>query len=105
MNSFSISKRLILSLVLLLIAGLVLPAALAQETTAGLQGTVKDPSGAVVSNATVEVTGTALIGKKIVVTDASGYYRFANLPPGTYTMLVSAPNFRSIKQENISLST
>ena len=31
----------------------------AQETTGGLQGTVKDPSGAVVSNANVELTGVA----------------------------------------------
>src|SRR5690348_12402844 len=102
MNPSTIGKRLILSLVLLLIAGLVVPVAIAQETTAGLQGTVKDPSGAVVSGATVEVTSPALIGKKTVVTDSSGYYRFANLPLGTYTIAVSAPNFRSIKQENIT---
>ena len=36
----------------------------AQETTAGLQGTVKDPSGAVVANATVVVTGNTLVGDK-----------------------------------------
>ena len=105
MNLFAISKRLFLPLALLLIAGLILPAAFAQETTAGLQGTVKDPTGAVVSGATVEVTSPSLIGKKTVTTDASGYYRFANLPPGTYTVLVSAPNFRSIKRENVDLAT
>ncbi len=103
MNSSSI-KRLILPLVILLIAGLVAPAVFGQETTAGLQGTVKDSSGAVVANATVEVTSPALIGKKTLVTDASGYYRFANLPPGTYTLTAGAPNFRTIKQENIPLS-
>ena len=36
----------------------------AQETTGGLQGTVKDPSGAVVANATVELTSPAMGGKK-----------------------------------------
>ena len=56
-------------LALLLLAGLVLPCALAQETTAGLQGTVKDSSGAVVVRAGVEVSGTALIGTKKVETD------------------------------------
>jgi hypothetical protein len=75
MNSFSKSKRLILPLLVLLIAGLVVPAVLAQETTAGLQGTVKDPSGAVVSGATVGVTSAALIGTKTVTTDAGGYFR------------------------------
>src|ERR1051326_7485874 len=37
MSSFSTSKRLLLPLMLLLIAGLVLPVAFAQETTGGLQ--------------------------------------------------------------------
>jgi hypothetical protein len=105
MNSFSKSKRLILPLLVLLIAGLVVPAVLAQETTAGLQGTVKDPSGAVVSGATVGVTSAALIGTKTVTTDAGGYFRFANLPPGSYTVTVTAPNFRSSKQDGVVLAT
>ncbi len=53
-----------------------------QETTGGVQGTVKDPSGAVVPKAKVVITSTAMVGSKEVVTDSSGYYRFANLPPG-----------------------
>ena len=52
----------------------------AQETTAGLQGTVKDPSGAVVANATVVVTANTLVGDKTIKTDSNGYYRLANLP-------------------------
>ena len=46
--------------------------AFAQETTAGLQGMIKDPSGAVVPNATVTVTGTTLIGDKSTKTDSGG---------------------------------
>ena len=79
------------------------PSILAQETTAGLQGTVKDPSGAVVSAAQVVVTGTTLVGSKQNVTDASGYYRFANLPPGTYTLTVKAPGFSTLKREGLVL--
>src|ERR1700688_4817298 len=73
----------------------------AQETTGALQGTVKDPSGAVVGNATVELTGTSLVGKKNLTTDSSGYYRFANLPPSTYTVSVKAPGFSELKREGI----
>src|SRR5208282_3665907 len=75
----------------------------AQETTGGLQGTVKDPSGAVVPNAKVVVTGAALVGSKELQTDSSGYYRFANLSPGTYTITVTAQGFKTYKREGLGL--
>ncbi len=34
----------------------------------------------------MELTGTSLAGAKSLDTDSSGYYRFANLPPGIYTI-------------------
>ncbi|MGA2889575.1 MAG: TonB-dependent receptor [Terracidiphilus sp.] len=79
------------------------PFALAQETTGGLQGTVKDPTGAVVARAHVVVTGTTLVGSKEVVTDATGYYRFSNLPPGAYTITVKAEGFDTLKREGLML--
>ena len=74
-----------------------------QETTGGLQGTVKDPSGAVVPKARVTVTGTTLIGSKELETDASGYYHFTNLPPGVYTVVVKAGGFETSQQNGISV--
>ncbi len=76
---------------------------LAQETTGGLQGTIKDASGAVVSKAKVELTGTTLVGSKSLETDASGYYHFANLPPGVYTVVVHAQGFSELKREGIAI--
>ncbi len=73
----------------------------AQETTGGLQGTVKDSSGAVVAKAHVELTGTALAGAKSLETDSSGYYRFANLAPGTYAITAKATGFSELKREGI----
>ena len=99
-----LNKGYTLVLVLLVVT-LLVAASFAQETTAGLQGIVKDPQGAVVSKATVEVTGQALIGAKKAETDASGYYRFANLPPGAYTITVTAQGFRTLKQSGIVLAT
>jgi len=72
-----------------------------QETTGGLQGVVKDPSGALVPKAKVTLSGTSLVGTKELTTDSSGYYRFANLPPGTYTVTVIAPGFSTYKHENL----
>lgn len=70
----------------------------AQETTGGIVGTVKDPSGASVPDATVTVTASSLVGTKTVQTDSSGYYRFANLPPGSYTLTVTATGFSTDKR-------
>jgi hypothetical protein len=79
-------------------------AALGQETTGGLQGTVKDPTGAVVANASVELIGSALVGSKKQETDSGGYYHFANLPPGAYSMTVSAPGFTNLKRDGIVIA-
>jgi hypothetical protein len=97
---FSKSLQLI---ALLAAAALCLSAAVmfAQETTGGLQGTVKDTTGAVVTGARVEVTSANLVGAKSLDTDSAGYYRFANLPPGTYTISVTAKNFKSVKREGL----
>ena len=75
----------------------------AQETTGGLQGTVKDPSGAVVAKASVELNSPALVGSKKLDTDSGGYYRFANLPPGIYTVTVKAAGFSELKREGIAI--
>jgi len=87
---------LLAAFVLLLVMGFV---AQAQETTGGLQGTIKDPSGASVPNAHVVVAGSALVGNKEADTDSSGYYRFANLPPGTYAITVTAKGFSTVRRE------
>ena len=80
------------------IAALLIPwCVVAQETTAGLVGTVKDSSGGAIAKATVEVTSPALIGVKKVDTDSVGYFRFTNLPPGAYTVSVTATGFRGYK--------
>jgi len=73
----------------------------AQETTGGLQGTVKDSSGAVVPKATVTVTTPTLVGSKVTQTDAAGYYHFSNLPPGTYAVKVEAKEFETLKRDGL----
>jgi hypothetical protein len=90
--------------VLLTLALFSLPSTFAQETTAGLQGSVKDSSGALVANATVEITSPALIGSKKLQSDAAGGYRFAALPPGDYNITVTAAGFRTYRRIALPLS-
>ena len=75
----------------------------AQETTAGLQGTVKDATGAVIPAAAVSVTSPSLVGGKETTSDAKGNYHFANLPPGPYTITVVAKGFTKLKREGLVL--
>jgi len=75
--------------------------AYSQETTGGLQGTVKDPSGAVIPDASVTVTTPTLVGYKEVVSNSAGYYRFSNLPPGSYVVEAKAANFETFKRSGL----
>jgi len=82
---------------------LLVVSAPAQEVTGSMQGTVTDPSGAVVPGAQLTLTGTTLVGSKEATTDAQGEYHFANLPPGTYTIKVVAKGFEVLQRGNLSV--
>ncbi len=90
---------------LTLISLVAVPTALAQfaESTGTLQGTVKDPSGAVVPGAQVTLTGQGVVSGKTATTDKSGFYRFAELLPGTYTLTVTARGFGKYVESGILL--
>jgi Carboxypeptidase regulatory-like domain/TonB dependent receptor/TonB-dependent Receptor Plug Domain len=100
MNKFAVAALMAIGLAL---PG-VSPDAYAQETTAGILGSVKDASGGSVAKANVEVSSPNMIGTRKVQTDDAGNYRIGALPPGTYTLSVSAPGFRTFKQPNIELA-
>jgi len=77
---------------------------LAQETTGGIKGYVKDKSGASVPKAEVELTSTALIVPKKAHVDSAGYFYFPLLPPGNYSLTITAPGFRTYKQLEVPLT-
>ena len=65
-------------------------------STGALTGAVFDPAGAVVSNATITLRNNGTRQTFTDVTDPSGLYRFALLPPGQYELTVEAVGFEPI---------
>ena len=84
-------------LILLLLAGLfaALTPAWAQEVTAGIVGTVVDPSGAPIKDATVTATDSERGTVWTVKTNDSGTYNILRVPVGNYTVKVVAPGFQT----------
>ena len=76
---------------------------LAQSPTGALEGTVTDNTGAVIPHAQVTVINVETNYTKVLVTDSAGRYQVPLLPPGTYSVQVAAPGFRSDKQNNINV--
>ncbi len=68
-----------------------------------LSGYVKDEQGAVLPGVTVTATSPELIRPATGVSDAAGYYRLLNLPPGEYTLAAELAGFAPVKRENILL--
>src|SRR2546427_6020960 len=64
-------------------------------TTGTVIGTVTDPSGAAVPNATVLLRNKATNSQTTQSTNAAGQYTFANLAPGEYQIMVKTVGFRT----------
>jgi Carboxypeptidase regulatory-like domain len=76
----------------------------AQDFRATLTGTVTDPSGAAVPNATVKATNTGTNIAKETQTNAEGVYTIPFLDPGVYDVEVSATGFQTLKRQAVTLS-
>ncbi|HSU24821.1 MAG TPA: carboxypeptidase-like regulatory domain-containing protein, partial [Pyrinomonadaceae bacterium] len=74
----------------------------AQSTvTGGINGTVTDPQGSVVPNASITVTNVGTNNSVTVTSNSDGGYRVANLQPGTYRVAATVSGFAPAKAENI----
>src|SRR5438093_2658844 len=93
------------SVVTLMFVVLFSSAAGAQQS-AGIAGTVRDTSGAVIPGVTVEAASPALIEKvRTVVSDGEGRYNIVDVRPGTYSVTFTLTGFNTVKREGIELTT
>jgi hypothetical protein len=83
------------AIVCLMLFVFMLPSVHAQETTGAIQGTVSDPTGAVVAGAAVVATSDMLIKPATATTDSHGFYRLNALPPGKYQIEVTGGGMKA----------
>src|SRR5215208_1855884 len=82
----------------------VTAAASAQGAFGTISGTVRDPNGAILAGATVEVTNNATGEKRSATTSEEGVYTIPNLPVGTYSVAVSSAGFAAAAAKGVNVS-
>src|SRR6266566_6238716 len=101
MSSRSTYLRFFLCAVLTL---LTIPA-VAQETTGGIVGVVKDSSGSTVAGARVTAVNTETDLESQAVSDETGGYQFPLLRAGRYRLAVTAPGFQKLLRPDVIVNT
>jgi hypothetical protein len=99
MKSCAVSLQLaVVSLFSLLL--IVASTSFAQTVTSGdIVGTITDPSGAAVPNATVTLKNNDTGATQTATSNSTGAYRFQLLNPGSYTVSASSSGFQATKHE------
>ena len=82
----------------------ILPVMAQTSGNGNIVGTVTDPSGAVVPNATVVVTNTDTGVSRTLTTNGDGLYAANFLQPGHYEVIASAASFGKIDHKNLTLT-
>jgi hypothetical protein len=95
----------IYTLALLLFAALIVCFPAGAQTRIGtIQGTVKDPNGALVSGASVTVVQSVTGYQQTTQTDATGGFKLVNIPFNSYSVRVAAEGFQATEQ-HVDLET
>jgi hypothetical protein len=81
------------------------PSARAQTVTGQIGGTIVDQSHAIITGAKVTLIFDLTGQTRNSVSNNSGDFVFTEVPPGSYTLVISAPGFENYRQNNITVST
>src|SRR5262245_41013827 len=93
-----------LNFVRLTLCALIAPAAgIGQDSRGQIQGRVTDPSGAVISGATVRAINSGTNVTSPAATNQTGDYQLPFLLPGTYTVVVEAHGFKKWIREAVGV--
>jgi Carboxypeptidase regulatory-like domain/TonB dependent receptor len=104
-NARLLKKRssIVLALMLCLIGLVASTQLLAQYDSAQISGSVHDPSGAMIPNATIQIQNrdTGLVRQ--TVTNSTGIYILSHIPPGVYTITANSTGFSSESRTGVEL--
>ncbi|MFN7934739.1 MAG: TonB-dependent receptor [Bryobacteraceae bacterium] len=102
-TKLTVTRKLILA-VLIAVAGVLLPTATnAQVSTAALNGTVTDSTGAIVPEAALILRNTQTGVETRTTTNAQGVYVILNILPGKYVLEAGKQGFSSSRMEEFAL--
>ena len=98
------TSRRFYCLVVLLVYFTFSSSGLAQDATGRIEGTLRDPQGAVVPNAGVTLTHLGTGAEKSTKSDNTGSFSFVLLPIGQYRLAVEIANFARYVREPLTLN-
>jgi hypothetical protein len=98
-----IQLTLVVIAILAVFLAVAAPQLSAQVRRGSLSGTVVDPTGAVVPGAQVSLKSEATGVATSIIANGSGYFYFASVEPGSYTVTVKAQGFSSWEVKGITL--
>src|SRR5215467_6768484 len=70
------------------------------QASGTIEGTVKDPSGAAIAGASVEILNPVSRYERSATTDTEGKFRFANVPFNSYHVTVKVAGFADFSQDS-----
>ncbi|HEY0701630.1 MAG TPA: carboxypeptidase-like regulatory domain-containing protein, partial [Candidatus Acidoferrales bacterium] len=95
-NAFRIGRTRFTSVVTAFLAVLLLLGVAIPVRADSISGTVKDPSGAVVVGARIEISGASLAQPLVLASDATGKFTVPDLEPGKYSVHVTKDGFEDL---------
>jgi iron complex outermembrane receptor protein len=105
MSSFWIHVRRVAAATAVVALGLIGARADAQTTMATLNGTVLDPHGSAVVNATVVIRNDAAKFSRTTNTDGQGRFSVADIPAGVYEVETTMPGFNTVRRTGVNLTS
>jgi hypothetical protein len=93
--------RIRLSLFVCFLVALAPFALFGQSSNGSISGTITDDSGAALPGVTVSATNVATGIERMTVSNETGHYQIALLPPGTYNVKSELSGFQSFLRNNV----